>query len=434
MRQHISFYKEEGGARMKDEELLARKKRLSAILLHRLNRHFYPLACRSFSLDALSIDQAFAEVAAGLSARDRSMVVRMYVHFRLALAEMFLETEAEGSSFLSLTLAGKLSLDVTGQFSKAFPRVRSGLSYFFSSTGKPEAGILPLVSLLSLETGLSLSPYVDFFRKETLSYIDRMQRDGTDFLAALSFCDPEYHAGDTRLPAFLCLALGEAEGRALAAQVFESAQMLGTLEQCLSPLYPLKDAGRARFLYLYLRFRAHIFSFFVSYLWQERAMRPHILRGVLTSPEITRWVHRMEMQGLLSEKDLEESQRFYLKVNMFLRQWAFFDPKKPRYFYRYFPNFTLSIEERVDAEDFDAHVIVLLQEIVRAAGADPLPLDATGFLLQETKTYLVNMAHTVYFSYSLGLRRPEDFVMRKYRRDDSPSLLNQIKRVLRLKG
>ncbi len=41
---------------MKDEELLARKKRLSAILLHRLNRHFYPLACRSFSLDALSID------------------------------------------------------------------------------------------------------------------------------------------------------------------------------------------------------------------------------------------------------------------------------------------------------------------------------------------------------------------------------------------
>lgn len=84
---------------MKDTELLARKKRLSAILLHRLNRHFYPLACRSFSLDALSIDQAFAGVAAGLSARDRSMVVRMYVHFRLALAEMFLETEAESSPF-----------------------------------------------------------------------------------------------------------------------------------------------------------------------------------------------------------------------------------------------------------------------------------------------------------------------------------------------
>ncbi len=228
---------------MTDEELLARKKRLSAILLHRLNRHFYPLACRSFSLDALSIDQAFAGGAAGLSARERSMVVRMYVHFRLALAEMFLETDAESSSFLSLTLAGKLSLDVTGQFSKAFPHVRDGLSYFFSSTGKPEAGILPLVSLLSLETGLSLAPYVDFFRKETLSYIDRMQRDGTDFLAALSFCDPEYHAGDTRLPAFLCLALGEAEGRALAAQVFESAQMLGTLEQCLSPLYPLKLDG-----------------------------------------------------------------------------------------------------------------------------------------------------------------------------------------------
>lgn len=419
---------------MRDEELLVRKKGLSALLVHRMNRHFYPLACRSFSSDALSIDQAFAGVASELSARDRSMVVRMYVHFRLALAEMFLETEAEGSSFLSFTLAGKLSLDVTGKFSEAFPKVRDGLSYFFSSPEKPESGILPLVSLLSAETGLSLSPYVDFFQKETLSYIERMRRDGTDFLAALSFCDPAYHAGDTRLPAFLYLALGEMEGRSFAPQILESAQMLGKLEQCLAPLYPLRDAGRARFLYLYLRFRTHIFSFFVSYLWQERAMRPHILRGVLTSPEITRWVHRMEMRGFLSEKDLEESQRFYLKVNMFLRQWSFFDPKQPRYFYRYFPNFTLSIEERVDAEDFDTNVIVLLQEIVRAAGADPLPLDATGFLLQETKTYLVNMAHTVYFAYTLGLRRPEDFVMRKYRSDDSPSLLNQIKRMLRLKG
>ena len=420
---------------MKDEELLARKKRLSAILLHRLNRHFYPLACRSFSLDALSINQAFAGVAAGLSARDRSMVVRMYVHFRLALAEMFLETEAKSSPFLSLTLAEKLSLDVTGQFSKAFARVRDGLSYFSSSFEQPEAAVLPLVSLLAKETGLSLSPYMDFFTKETLPYIQVMRRDGKEFLDALTLCDPDY-AGleEKRLPPFLYLALGEMEGRSFTPQILESAQMLGTLEKCLTPRYPLRDAGRARFLYLYLRFRAHVFAFFVSYLWQERAMRPHILRGALTSPEITRWVHRMEMQGLLSEKDLEESQRFYLKVNMFLRQWAFFDPKKPRYFYRYFPNFTLSIEERVDAEDFDAHVIVLLQEIVRAAGADPLPLDATGFLLQETKTYLVNMAHTVYFSYSLGLRRPEDFVAARYRRKEGSSLLHQIKRALGLKG
>lgn len=420
---------------MRDEELLVRKKELAALLVHRMNRHFYPLACRSFSHEALSIDQAFARKADALPSKERSKVVKKYVHFRLALAEMFLTAEAKSSPFLSLTLAGKLSLDVTGQFSKAFERVRDGLSYFSSSFGQPETAVLPLVSLLAKETGLSLSPYLDFFTKETLSYIKVMRRDGKDFLGALTLCDPDY-AGreEKRLPPFLYLALGEMEGRSFAPQILESAQMLGTLEQCLAPLYPLRDTGRARFLYLYLRFRAHIFAFFVSYLWQERAMRPHILRGVLSSPEITRWVRRMEMRGFLSEKDLDESQRFYLKVNMFLRQWTFFDPKQPRYFYRYFPNFTLSIEGRVDAEDFDTNVIVLLQEIVRAAGADPLPLDATGFLLQETKTYLVNMAHTVYFAYTLGLRHPEDFVMRKYRRDDSPSLLNQIKRMLRLKG
>lgn len=419
---------------MRDEELLVRKKELATLLVHRMNRHFYPLACRSFSHEALSIDQAFAWEADALSAKEQSKVLKKYVHFRLALAEMFLTTEAKSSPFLSLTLTEKLSLDVTGQFSKAFERVRDGLSYFFSSTGKPEAGILPLVSLLSLETGLSLSPYVDFFRKETLSYIDRMQRDGTDFLAALSFCDPEYHAGDTRLPAFLCLALGEAEGRALAAQVFESAQMLGTLEQCLSSLYPLKNAARARFLYAYVRFRAHVFSFFVSYLRQERAMRPAILRGALTSPCFTRWVYRMQLQGFLSDRDQEESQRFYLKVNMFLRQWAIFDPKQPQYYYHYFPDFTHSITARTEAEDFDARVTVLLQEILRIAGADPLPPDAMGFLVQETKTYLVNMAHTVYFSYSMGLRRPEDFVAARYRRKEGSSLLHQIKRALGLKG
>lgn len=418
---------------MRDEELLVRKKELAALLVHRMNRHFYPLACRSFSHEALFIDQAFAWEADALSAKERSKVLKKYVHFRLALAEMFLTTEAKSSPFLSLTLTEKLSLDVTGQFSKVFERVRDGLSYFFSSTGKPEAGILPLVSLLSAETGLSLSPYVDFFRKETLSYIDRMQRDGTDFLAALSFCDPEYHAGDTRLPAFLCLALGEAEGHALAAQVFESAQMLGTLEQCLSSLYPLKDAARARFLYAYVRFRAHVFSFFMSYLRQERAMRPAILRGALTSPCFARWVHRMQMQGFLSDRDQEESQRFYLKVNMFLRQWAIFDPKQPQYYYHYFPDFTHSITARTEAEDFDARVTVLLQEILRITGADPLPPDAMGFLVQETKTYLVNMSHTVYFSYSLGLRRPEDFVAARYRRKEGSSLLHQIKRALGLK-
>lgn len=419
---------------MRDEELLVRKKELATLLVHRMNRHFYPLACRSFSHEALSIDQAFAWEADALSAKERSKVLKKYVHFRLALAEMFLTTEAKSSPFLSLTLTEKLSLDVTGQFSKVFERIRDGLSYFFSSTGKPEAEILPLVSLLSRETGLSLSPYVDFFRKETLSYIDRMQRNGTDFLAALSFCDPEYHAGDTHLPAFLCLALGEAEGRALAAQVFESAQMLGTLEQCLSPLYPLKDAARARFLYAYVRFRAHVFSFFVSYLRQERAMRPAILSGALTSPCFVRWVHRMQMQGFLSDRDQEESQRFYLKVNMFIRQWAIFDPKQPRYYYHYFPDFTHSITARTEAEDFDARVTVLLQEILRITGADPLPPDAMGFLVQETKTYLVNMAHTVYFSYSLGLRRPEDFVAERYRRNEGSSLLHQIKRALGLKG
>ena len=71
----------------------------------------------------------------------------------------------------------------------------------------------------------------------------------------------------------------------------------------------------------------------------------------------------MQMQGFLSDRDQEESQRFYLKVNMFLRQWAIFDPKQPQYYYHYFPDFTHSITARTEAEDFDARVTVLLQEL-----------------------------------------------------------------------
>lgn len=86
---------------MRDEELLVRKKELATLLVHRMNRHFYPLACRSFSHEALSIDQAFAWEADALSAKEQSKVLKKYVHFRLALAEMFLTTEAKSSPFLS---------------------------------------------------------------------------------------------------------------------------------------------------------------------------------------------------------------------------------------------------------------------------------------------------------------------------------------------
>ena len=67
-----------------------------------------------------------------------------------------------------------------------------------------------------------------------------------------------------------------------------------------------------------------------------------------------------------------------------------------------FPIFTHSITARTEAEDFDARVTVLLQEILRITGADPLPPDAMGFLVQETKTYFVNMAHTVLFFLFAG--------------------------------
>ncbi len=414
---------------MTDAELLRWKDGLMGRLVSRMNRHFYPLACESFSRRGISLERAFAEAAKELPEAPVAALkatVRKYVHFRLALADRFIRMEAEGSPFLSFALTKAMDLDVTHQMAGEFAALREVLSHFFS-LAEEETGISSLLSLLEKETGMSLLPVSDFLREETFGFLSQMKSDAGDFLSAMAFCDPDFHEEKEKLPRHLSEALAEEIGLSYSDQVWESAQMMATLDKAARNLLPVASPAAACFLYRYALFRMEVVAFYASYLWQDRKLKDAFLRGCLSGKTFTRWVKRMQMRGFLTPKNLYFSEKLYLKMNLFMRQWAFFDPKNRSYYYKYFPNFTLSITDRTDEEDFDRKVWLLLEDLRRSVQGEEIPPPFLHFLVQETRTYMVNMAHTMYFAYTMGLKRPADFVAGKYRVDDAPSLLNQIR-------
>lgn len=67
-------------------------------------------------------------------------------------------------------------------------------------------------------------------------------------------------------------------------------------------------------------------------------MRDSIAEGILQSPSVARWVRRRVAAGDLLPEDIPVRQKMYLKIHMFMRQWAFFNPKNTRAYYRYFPD------------------------------------------------------------------------------------------------
>ncbi len=415
---------------MKDEELLVWKDRLMARLVCSLNRHFYPLACESFSCEGISLERALLERAREVmpeaAPRALGAAVRKYVHFRLALADRFLRGEAEGSAFLSFALSKEMDLDVTHQMAGSFASLREVLPDFLL-VSEEGAGISSLVLFLEKEIGIPLSPLTDFFRVETEGFLVQMKADAGDFLSAMALCDSDFKEEKERLPQRLAEALAEEIGLSYSDQVWESAQMMASLDKAARNLISTATPTAACFLYRYALFRMEVLAFYGSYLWQDRRLKDAFLRGCLSGKAFTRWVKRMHMRGLLAPRDLYFSEKLYLKMNLFMRQWAFFDPKNRKYYYKYFPNFTLSIEERTDEPDFDKKAWLLLEGL-RPADSKEIPPPFMHFLVQETRTYMVNMAHTMYFAYTMGLKRPGDFVAGKYRVDDAPSLWNQMKR------
>lgn len=254
---------------MHDEQMGEQKIQIARILLERMSRRFYPLACRSFTDTGSTIDAAlfalfrkkglpFAE-----SRKVRNSIVRKYVHFRLELASLVVKEDSRQNPFLESTMKDNLDFDITRSFSEEFDGVRKALLPFrppFTMTG---AEVIPLLSLLSGETGTNLSPLADDFTKETKGYLEKVKEESHRFMEALSFCDPRFHdTTKTELPFLLKQCICENLGMEQGGLVVESAQILMPLTE-VTPFIARKELtpGGARFFYHYLLFRALMVSF-----------------------------------------------------------------------------------------------------------------------------------------------------------------------------
>lgn len=168
-----------------------------------------------------------------------------------------------------------------------------------------------------------------------------------------------------------------------------------------------------RFIYRYMLLRAYVPAFFASYLWQRRDMRDSIAEGILQSPSVARWVRRRVAAGDLLPEDIPVRQKMYLKIHMFMRQWAFFNPKNTRAYYRYFPDFAMRIADKASGDAFPAAAMKLMRELgkTREGNKRPFSKEIENFLIEETGDYVIQTAHTIYFTYGLSFRKPDDFVV-----------------------
>lgn len=232
---------------MHDEQMGEQKIQIARILLERMSRRFYPLACRSFTDTGSTIDAAlfalfrkkglpFAE-----SRKVRNSIVRKYVHFRLELASLVVKEDSRQNPFLESTMKDNLDFDITRSFSEEFDGVRKALLPFrppFTMTG---AEVIPLLSLLSGETGTNLSPLADDFTKETKGYLEKVKEESHRFMEALSFCDPRFHdTTKTELPFLLKQCICENLGMEQGGLVVESAQILMPLTE-VTPFIARKE-------------------------------------------------------------------------------------------------------------------------------------------------------------------------------------------------
>lgn len=424
---------------MHDEQMGEQKIQITRILLERMSRRFYPLACRSFTDTGSTIDAAlfalfrkkglpFAE-----SRKVRNSIVRKYVHFRLELASMVVKEDSRQTPFLESTMKDNLDFDITRSFSEEFDGVRKALLPFrppFTMTG---AEVIPLLSLLSGETGANLSPLADDFTKETKGYLEKVKEESHRFMEALSFCDPRFHdTTKTELPFLLKQCICENLGMEQGGLVVESAQILMPLTE-VTPFIARKELtpGGAQFFYHYLLFRALMVSFFASYMWQDRKLKDPVYLGILKSRPMVWLIRAGKAIHFLREEDLPLSQRLYLKMHMFMRQWAIFDPKNEKAWYRYYPNFTSYITDRMEDEHFEDRINGLLDEFCHT---DDFVLSERdrNFLIQETAAFINTSCRTMYFAYGIGFRKPEDFIASQWKEHTKNPLLKGMKKIFGL--
>lgn len=290
-----------------------------------------------------------------------------------------------------------------------------------------KSAVLEMLSLMTAEVKESLLPAADFFAPETEGFVHEARRILDLYIESLSFCDPDFRGREGKLPLLLLKAIGTDLGLSQGNRIMESAKTMVPLDEMFSKMQKTEEGlPDTRFIYRYMLFRAYVPAFFASYLWQRRDMRDSIAEGILQSPSVARWVRRRVAAGDLLPEDIPVRQKMYLKIHMFMRQWAFFNSKNTRAYYRYFPDFAMRIADKASGDAFPAAAMKLMRELgkTREGNKRPFSKEMENFLIEETRDYVIQTAHTIYFTYGLSFRKPDDFVvstMKKNCRSSIPS-------------
>lgn len=424
---------------MHDEQMAEEKKKITRLLLSHMTCRFYPLACRSFVISGLTVDRTIAAMLQkeGLPCagdrKIRNSVIRKYVHFRLEMASMIVKSDSRRSEFLENAVRDSLDFDITRSFSNEFDNVRRALLPFKPPFAMEGGAVIPLVTYLSKETGASLAPLTEYLSRETKGYMDKVKEESASFMEALSFCHPDFHdTSAVKLPFLLLKCICENLGMEEGGLVTESAQILMPLAE-VTPYMAKKNLTPegTRFFYHYIVFRSMVLSFFGSYMYQDRKLRDSIYKGIMKSRPVMRLIRTARAIHFLADEDFIMNQRLYLKINMFMRQWAIFDPKRKEHYYRYYPNFTSYIGDRMEDESFGDRINLLLDEFCQADRFILSERDRN-FLLQETAAYINTVSHAMYFAYNIGFRRPEDFIDSRWNVRTKNPLLKGFKKIFGL--
>lgn len=376
---------------MHDEQMAEEKKKLIRLLLSHMNCRFYPLACRSFTMPAVPIDSAVTAMLrdrglpAAADRKARNSLIRKYVHFRLELASLMVKWDSRRSDFLAETVKDSLDFDITRSFSNEFDNLRRALLPFKPPFVMEGAMVIPLITYLSAETGISLSPLADFFEQETRAYMEMVKEESASFMDALSFCHPDFHdTSALKLPFLLLQCICENLGMEEGGLVTESAQILMPLTEVMPYMAKKKLSPEGtRFFYHYLVFRALLLSFFGSYMYQERKLRDSIYKGVMKSRPMTRLIRTAKAIHFMDDEAFED------RINSLLDEFCRAD------------RFTLSERDR-------------------------------NFLLQETAAYINTVSHAMYFAYNIGFRRSEDFIDSRWNERTKNPLLKGFKKIFGL--
>lgn len=387
---------------MTDDRLIEIKGRVAKKLIDRLNQEFYPLSCRSYDVVSQGIDDglrhALMKKDIQLSREKENEFISRYVHFRLALAKVLALRELGDFPFIE---ERDLHFDMTHSFDGVFAHVSQAVAPYRSGEAK-EGRILPLVSFLSSEVGVSLISMEPALNKETEGYLERVKGKIEEYRESFALCDEGYREkGKKKLPFLFLKGLMTVWGEDMADMTVESTLSLHSL-LFAAPFMKEGKRENALFFYHLLLFRALILCCMGSYLYEDRRLRKTLYEGIAGSAPFQKVMGEIQRIGSFTKEDFFFSREIYQIMNEFIGEIPMLRESRKKD-----SLFMISLKDWMAGDRFDG---AFGDFITKMSERDHVTLQEEDriFLHDEMVSYMDKISHALYFSYEKGIRNRAD--------------------------